>query len=124
MAVVGGKYHVQQSGVSGTTLAHNGKVFCRKLALEGRNEWVHSESWWQERLTEFLNQWLTAGVTPNPYFPEYLRSRSLPPEPLTVIKSASTPVTYHWHNWTGPLFVPHQNDGGLRWNLIDWRENP
>jgi len=123
LAAVGARYFVQQSGLSGTSFAHNGKIFCRKLALEGRNEWAQSESWWQTRLTEFLNQWLTAGTTPVPYFPNYLRNRNLVPEPLTVIKSASTPVTYHWHNWSGPLFVPHQNDGGLRWNLIDWQEN-
>ncbi|MCE9555009.1 MAG: LamG domain-containing protein, partial [Planctomycetes bacterium] len=124
LVAVGARYYVQQSGTSGTSLTHTGKLFCRKLALEGRNEWVQSESWWQDRLSEFLNQWLTAGTTPNPYFPEYLRSRNLAPEPPTVIKSASTPVTYHWHNWSNPLFVPHPNDTGLRWNLIQWLENP
>lgn len=123
LVAVGARYYVQQSGLSGTSLSHNGKLFCRKLALEGRNEWVQSETWWQDRLLEFLNQWLTAGTTPNPYFPDYLRSRNLTPEPLTVIKSASTPVSYHWHNWNNPLFVPHTNDNGLRWNLIDWQEN-
>ena len=124
LAAVGGRYYVQQSGVAGTSLTHLGKLFCRKLALEGRNEWDQSDTWWQARLSEFLNQWLTAGVTPIPYFPDYLRSRNLPPEPLTVIKSASTPVSYHWHNWTSPLYLPHANDSGLRWNLIDWQENP
>jgi len=123
LAAVGARYFVQQSGLSATNFAHNGKVLCRKLALEGRNEWAKSESWWQQRLTEFLNQWLTAETTPIPYFPDYLRDHNLAAEPLTVIKSASTPVTYHWHNWNSPLYVPHQNDGGLRWNLIDWQEN-
>ena len=124
LVAVGARYYVQQSGSSGTSLTHYGKLFCRKLALEGRNEWVQSDSWWRDRLTEFLNQWLTAGTTPNPYFPEYLRSQSLAPEPLTVIKSASTPVAYHWHNWSNPLFVPHPNDSGLCWNLLQWQENP
>ncbi|MCE9547648.1 MAG: LamG domain-containing protein [Planctomycetia bacterium] len=118
------KYWVQQSAIQGTTVTHLGAVMCQELDLEGRNEWVQTADWWTSRLGEFLDQWQTAGVTPVVYFPEYLRSRNLAPEPLTTIKPALTPVAYHWHNWSNPLFQPHPNDGGLRWDLIDWKDNP
>jgi hypothetical protein len=41
-----------------------------------------------------------------------------------VVKPNPTAVRYHWHNWNNPVFVADPSDGGLRWELLEWTENP
>jgi len=62
------------------------------------------------------------------YFPEMLKSMlgsmAASFSPNLTIEANSSPVSYHWHDWSKPVFVPHPDDGGLRWELIDWTDSP
>jgi hypothetical protein len=34
-----------------------------------------------------------------------------------------TNLTYHWPNWSQPIYVKADGDAGLRWNLVSWNES-
>ena len=50
------------------------------------------------------------------------------PNPRLTIKPDRTEVRYHWHKPGDPIFVPHDDDAednvGLRWEIVEWTENP
>jgi hypothetical protein len=46
------------------------------------------------------------------------------PKPLLTIKPDPSPVTYHWKKPYDPIYVPHPTDSGLRWDLVEWTDNP
>ena len=41
-----------------------------------------------------------------------------------VVRPDPAGVSYHWLDWSQPLFVLHPDDGGLKWDLIEWQDNP
>jgi len=58
-------------------------------------------------------------------FPEWLATNhGLDSAPRFHARPAITTTHYHWHDWSQPLFAAHPNDQGLRWDLIEWRDNP
>jgi len=104
-------------------LDFQGKLIAGEVELRARNEWDRSSTWWKERLREFLLQ--TRGPAAIPFFPKWLReNRDLDYKPAFVLKADPAGVSYHWHDWSRPLFVPDPDDGGLRWDLVRWRDNP
>ena len=106
-----------------TTLSIEGRVAVGELELQARSEWDRSEWWWKTRLHEFLNQ--LDGASPIAYFPKWLKEEhALDYEPKITIKPDSAGVTYHWHDWSQPLFVAHPDDGGLRWDVLRWVDSP
>ncbi|MDH3716561.1 MAG: LamG domain-containing protein [Planctomycetota bacterium] len=99
-----------------------GRLATGALEVLTRNEWDQSESWWRDRANAFLVQ--LAGANPLTYFPEFVESnQGLVVQPRLQIKPAGQPVTYHWQDWSNPLFVPHPNDGALRWDLVQWMDD-
>ena len=46
------------------------------------------------------------------------------PEPQLTISPDSGPITYHWHYPGNQIYAPHPNDDGLRWDLLEWTEDP
>jgi hypothetical protein len=52
------------------------------------------------------------------------QQQKLAAKPLLTIKPQPGEVTYHWHDWNEPVFLPHADDDGLRWDLIDWQDGP
>lgn len=111
------------SGTQSTRFDVQGLVAASELELQSRSEWDQSESWWKTRLHEFLNQ--LDGAKPMQRFPEWLKAEhALDYEPKITLKPDTTGVTYHWHDWSQPLFVAHPDDGGLRWDVIRWVDDP
>ena len=53
-----------------------------------------------------------------------MNARGYSPVPTLTVKPDSTPITYHWSKGNDPVYVPHDDDEGLRWDMIDWKENP
>ncbi len=103
-----------------------GRLLTGELQLLGRDEWKLDASMWSNGLTMFLAQLnASQGVTPIQYFPQWMEvTQQLKVKPLLTIKPESSAVTYHWQDWSQPVYVPHPNDGGLRWDLVDWKDNP
>lgn len=110
-------------GSQSTTLNIEGQVAAREFEIQARNEWDQSSSWWKTRLHDFLTQ--LDGRSPVLHFPVWLKQEhGLDYEPKITIQPASATVTNHWHDWSQPLFVAHPDDGGLRWDVIRWVDNP
>jgi hypothetical protein len=106
-----------------TSLSVAGRVVVAELELQSRSEWNQSSSWWKSRLRDFLLQLDDADAIA--YFPKWIKhDRDLDYEPKLSLKPDPAGVSYHWPDWSEPLFQAHPDDGGLRWDLIDWRDNP
>jgi hypothetical protein len=96
-----------------------GRLLTGELLVRERWDWAQTISWWRERAVEFLGQLDHAGAIR--YFPQWLEGQqALTVEPKLQIRPPSQPVSYHWHDWTSPLFVPGDGDEALRWDLIEW----
>jgi hypothetical protein len=60
-----------------------------------------------------------------PYFPAWLANATpRNPKPLVQLGPDPDGPVYHWQNWDQPVYVPHPNDEGLVWDLIEWTDNP
>ena len=59
-----------------------------------------------------------------PYFPVWMGLQGRDPEPQLTISPDSDPITYHWHYPGDRIYRAHDDDDGLRWDLIEWTENP
>lgn len=108
-------------GKQSTEMSVTGQVIAGELQIEARDEWDQSSSWWDSRHKEFLAQLGT--VTPIVHFPAWLQANhGLDYQPKLTIQPDPSNVSYHWHDWSKPLFEAHPADGGLRWNLLEWRD--
>lgn len=95
-----------------------GRLVTRKLYVKERQPWETLS--WDDYYSGFQEQ-DEGGV---PYFPVWMGNQGYDPKPLLTVKPEPTPVRYHWHNPQEPVYVPHPDDGGLRWELLEWTENP
>ena len=129
-ASVASTFDVVAAGQAGTVMTFLGQLVAGAVSIEPRTEWTsQSSTWWSNELSAFNGQKNKTGGYK--YFPQYLQKyTSLNPVPQVVIKPSSSTVQYHWQVWTGsqsannPIFVPASGDGGLRWDLVSWTENP
>ncbi|HTN74872.1 MAG TPA: hypothetical protein VL096_06480, partial [Pirellulaceae bacterium] len=104
------------------TLDLKGRVACNRLNLNGRLPWDLSLTAWQ---VENLNFGLLAGALNISHYPVWLQqSRGMSYKPLLTIGPDSAEIVHHWHVWGQPVYVAGIGDSGLRWNLVDWRDNP
>jgi len=100
-----------------------GRLLTGKLELRGRWQWNKTDATWLSYLRNFMAQ--LAGPDPVEFFPQWLfANHDLNPEPLLTIEPPANEVAYHWQNWNNPVYVPHPNDEGLVWDLIEWTDNP
>lgn len=108
-------------GKQSTAMRVTGQVVVGELEIEGRSEWNQSSSWWDSRHKEFLAQ--LGASSPVPYFPVWLQANhALDYQPKLTIQPDPANVSYHWHDWSKPLFEAHPADGGLRWDLLEWQD--
>ena len=85
----------------------------------GELEFHRNRSWecfdWNDALEDFKNQHTI------PYFPQWVEKyNGLASDPLVTVQPDSDGVVHHWPDWNQPIFVPHPDDGGLRWEVIEW----
>jgi hypothetical protein len=125
MAVVWNDFEFRE-GEAGVSFDVRGRVLTRKLRLFGRESWNLDSSTWSKLLGQFLSQLNDSKIASRIlFFPDWLEAKvGLKAKPLLTIKPQDDSVSYHWQDWTQPIFVPHPLDPGLRWNLIDLRDDP
>lgn len=111
-----------QSGTQGAACDLQGRLLSAELKMHGRTEWSSvTQGEWESRLTAFVNQ--LSGSSPELYFPNWLNSQhSLSSEPLLTIRPRSDAVSYHWPDFSQPIFVPHAGDAGLLWQIVSWSD--
>ncbi len=103
-----------------------GRVVASRLNLNGRIPWDLSLLSWQSEYFNFVLQELLGGGNAIPYFPVWLQyTRALKYEPLLTISPDSAEIVHRWQVWNQPIYAPaDSDDGGLRWNLVNWVDNP
>jgi hypothetical protein len=102
--------------------ALEGRLLGKEIFMRGRDEWNQDITWWRQAYNAFHAASQSGGTQ---YFPVWLQSQDgLQYVPRIHIKPSSTAVTYHWKNATDPVYVAHPSDPGLRWDIVDWKENP
>jgi hypothetical protein len=128
MLVVWDHFHLQRDSQTGAEFRLQGKLLAQEVKLDSRFEWDKPSGWWGKRLSEFLEFFgnLPNGSTdPERFFPVWLQqNHGLQLAPRMTIKPGSTPVSYHWYNPDQPIYVPHPDDSGLRWDLVSWKDSP
>jgi len=101
-------------------LAFTGRVIARELHVKERHPWEQVN--WADRYDEFEMQLAANDASAVPYFPVWMGMRGYAPKPLVTFKPDPEPVTYHWKNPYDPIYVPHPDDDGLRWELLEWTD--
>ena len=104
------------------TFAFTGRVITEKFYIKEREPWETLH--WDDYYDAFIAEYPSNLGTVLAYFPMWMNAQGYSPVPKLTVKPDSTPVTYHWSKGNDPVYVPHDDDEGLRWDMIDWRENP
>jgi hypothetical protein len=108
-------------GFQATRFTLTGRAITKKFYVEPTWEWYKSNSWWKDRLKSFLSN--LTDSNPSLYFPAWLdRHEDIEPNPRIVVRPPSSGESFHWHDWSNPVFVAHPDDGGLRWEVLTLRE--
>ncbi len=107
-------------GSYNTAFSLTGELVASKLYVEQRDSW-------NNLIWSVYYNWFVLQLYWNPrdaieYFPEFMAYYGLDPTPRLVFAPETSPPTYHWANSYDPIFVPHPDDGGLRWDLLTWSE--
>ncbi len=121
LLAVFGRFEVKKSPET-VEFAVTGRVVTRSLYIKERQPWEILG--WGEYYGNFQDQ----EDDGEPYFPVWMGYQDRNPEPLLTIKPDSGPITYHWHYPGDRIYEPHPDDllipCALRWDLIQWTENP
>ena len=99
-----------------------GRVVTKKFFIKERQPWCWLH--WDDYYEEFEDQLDGDHGLVVPYFPVWMGLRGRDPEPQLTISPDSGPITYHWHYPGNRIYEPHGDDDGLRWDLIEWNEDP
>lgn len=119
-------------GASSTTLTVNGGVFCDELYLDGRTSWVQSSSLWDSAYDSYDGGLLynllhgLLGIGHRDYFPGWLydnrASWGIYLTPRLIFNATPDGVKNHVPDADQPIYVPHTDEGGLRWDVVRWQE--
>ncbi|HBO43704.1 MAG TPA: hypothetical protein DD670_07185 [Planctomycetaceae bacterium] len=92
-----------------------GRLVTRKLYIREREPWNTVN--WQQNFTSF------SPYASSTYYPIWLASKGYDSAPRIKMMPDPELVQYHWTDCSGPIYVPHADDGGgLRWQMLEWNE--
>ena len=109
---------VIESGSQSTVFNLQGRVFTEDFDIAARTEWtaVASVNWGLQR-TLFK---LQSAVK---YYPDWmdLSTYDLQAPPKITFQPPSN-ITYHWPDWSQPIYTKAAGDSYLRWNIVSWKD--
>lgn len=111
---------VIDSGSQNTVFNLQGRLFAEDLDIAARTEWTAvSQVDWVLQNTLFKAQSLT-GIK---YYPNWMDASifDLQAPPQFKFQPPSS-VTYHWPDWSQPIYTKAAGDVGLRWNIVSWKD--
>ncbi len=125
LAIAWGDFEAQKNSED-TKFDYSGRVIARDLELYARNEWDMRASIWMWLIKGFMSQlYDPSGAGHSTFFPRWLGGATpRAPEPLITITPDAEAPSYHWQDWDQPVYVPHPDDEGLVWDLVEWTDNP
>ena len=125
LAVASDDFEIRK-GTEDTRFSYEGRIIVQELKLYGRSQWDMYAATWSSLIERFMDQlYDTSDSNHSRYFPRWLGNvSSREPEPQLTIKPDPKSPSYHWQDWSQPVYVPHPNDVGLVWDLLEWTDNP
>lgn len=127
LVTVNNNYEVLPDDQGDITLTHQGKLIAQDIYFDNRSDWnasFRNDTWWEDRYDAWNSQ--KNNNNGYKYFPEYLQHltvNALDPIPKIVIKPDTATIRYHWHDPQNTIYIADPADGGLRWDLVSWKEN-
>jgi hypothetical protein len=103
-------------------LSLHGNLVAKRFQCEGRTEFNLSASWWTLIYNAFNSQNHGNSASRIYYFPAYCAAFGLQTGPKVTFAPPDNPVTYIWPTDGITFFLADPGDGGLRWELVDWRD--
>jgi hypothetical protein len=115
------KFNLQMRSQS-KVLSMHGNLVAKRFYSEGRSEFNLSSTWWSALYSGFNSQ--NHGSSPSRiyYFPQYCAVFGLQTDPKVTFSPPDNAVTYLWPTDGITFYVADPTDGGLRWELVDWRD--
>lgn len=116
-------------GSQADTFNIQGRLFANYLKLFYRTEWKNMSDW-TLALSDFELQYIVDAVLGTyisgiKYFPDWLDQSSydLNAPPKITLKPPAG-ISYHWPDWSQPIYTKASGESGLRWNIVSWRDGP
>ncbi len=110
-----------QGNSSWETACH---IVAQDFRIHELNEWEWLSNFWWQWLYSVYSLQQSNGYR---YFPSWLKvAWGLDYAPRIVIQPDTRTINYHypWLDASNPIYIAHPDDGGLRWEVVDWTDNP
>lgn len=125
--VIAWNQFIVNAGPKAAQVTVNGRVFSDGFQIHGRNEWnALTQDQWQQSLNDFEAQYnpLLFLLGSEEFYPRWLERSPyyLYAAPRLKFTPPSS-VTYHWPDFSKPIYAKADGDTGLRWNLVSWTES-
>src|SRR6185295_6520423 len=111
---------VIDSGSQNTAFNLQGRVFTEDFDIAARTEWTAvSNLNWTLQHTLFALQ-SAIGIK---YYPDWMDASTfaLRARPKIVFQPSSN-ISYHWPDWSQPIYTKAAGDSYLRWNIVSWKD--
>ncbi len=117
------EFEVREDGQYDIDVTMQTRIVAEKFLLRRRSDWNYWAVWWTDRYYQFKGQEGNQGGIA--YFPVWLQAWwGLDPDPRLTVQPDPVTTRYHRYSSCNPVYVPHPDDDGLRWDLLEWTENP
>jgi hypothetical protein len=113
-----------RDGEESVSVAIAGRVIAGTVKIDGRWPWYYNNSIWKNLYDAFRWQLQFDPSNRINYFPDFLAVLGRSSKPRITIEPAGTEVVDHWQSAEGPVYLPGPSDDGLRWDVIDWTDQP
>lgn len=111
---------VIDAGSQNTAFNLQGRLFTEDLDIAARTEWTAvSQVDWVLQHTLFTAQ----SPINIKYYPDWMDASTFDLRAPPQFKfQPPTSVTYHWPDWSQPIYTKAAGDDGLRWNIVSWKD--
>jgi hypothetical protein len=117
--VLAGTQFQVAAGSQNNAVSVQGRVITGAFTVNARSEWLILQTLWTT-IQSLWNAQKNSGIA---YFPAYAGVWGLNYIPVITVKPDATVITNQWQDLTsGPIYIINASDGGLRWELADWRD--
>jgi hypothetical protein len=122
--LAGDRFHVND-GLDSVSVSITGRVVAGRVQIEGRWPWYLSESTWKSVYDAFRLQLMLDPNNRVDHFPDFLAILGRSSQPRIKIEPATaSEVIDHWQAVDGPVYQPVATGQGMKWDVIDWTEQP
>ena len=126
LLAIGDEFEILKGGQHDIQVTVEGPIVAEDVLIHPRCEWYDGKDsdWWDTVYDAFLDQ----EEDGEPYFPAWLSDvHGLDSEPRLLIRpetrdAGDPPPRYHWKNQYDTIYVPHEDDDGLRWDVVEWTD--